>query len=55
MPNSNLKEIENLFIFQDINKRAKLAAETEEQLEQVEKIEKQIEDKFKELHVPCED
>lgn len=48
-----VKEIENLFNYQDINKRTKLNATTEEQLKQVEKIEKEIEDKMKELYVPC--
>lgn len=48
------QEIEDLFLYQDINKRTKLSATTEEQLRQVEKIEKEIEDKLKELYVPCE-
>lgn len=50
---NNIKEIEDLFIFQDINKRTKLNAITEEQLQQVEEIEKEIENKMKELYVPC--
>lgn len=50
---NNIKEIEDLFIFQDINKRTKLNAITEEQLKQVERIEKEIENKMKELYVPC--
>lgn len=50
---NNIKEIEDLFIFQDINKRTKLNAITEEQLKQVEEVEKEIEDKLKELYVPC--
>lgn len=49
----NTKEIEDLFIYQDINKRTKLNATTEEQLSQVEKIEKEIESKLKKLYVPC--
>lgn len=47
-------KIENLFIYQDINKRTKLKATTEEQLRQVERIEKEIEKKLKELYIPCE-
>lgn len=50
---NNIKEIEDLFIFQDINKRTKLNAIIEEQLKQVERIEKEIENKMKELYVPC--
>lgn len=50
---NNIKEIDDLFIFQDINKRTKLNAITEEQLKQVERIEKEIENKMKELYVPC--
>ena len=55
MKNTKLKEIENLFLFQDLNKRVKLHAVTEEQIQQIERIEKQIEDKMKEMYVPCED
>lgn len=50
---NNIKEIEDLFIFQDINKNAKLKATTEEQLKQIERIDKIIQDKMKELYVPC--
>ena len=50
----NYKEIEDLFIYQDINKRTKLNAVTKEQLSQVDKIEKEIENKMKELYIPCE-
>ena len=48
------KEIEELFILEDINKRTKLHATTDDQIKQVEKIEKQNENKLKELYVPCE-
>lgn len=51
--NNIIKEIEKWFIFQDINKRIKLEVTTEEQLQQVEEIEKEIENKMKELYVPC--
>ena len=50
---NNIKEIDDLFIFQDINKRTKLNATTEEQLKQVEEVEKEIESKMKKLYVPC--
>lgn len=51
---NNIKEIEDLFLCQDINKMLKLNTTTEEQLRQVERIEKEIENKLKELYVPCE-
>lgn len=49
-----IQEIEDLFIYQDINKRTKLNAVTEEQLSQIERIEQEIENKLKELYIPCE-
>ena len=51
---SKTEEIESLFIVQDINKKLKLSVTTEDQLKEVEKIEKKIENKLKELYVPCE-
>lgn len=48
------KEVEAWFTLQDINKAVKLSVTTEEQLKEVEKIEKRIDDKLKELYVPCE-
>lgn len=50
---NNIKEIEELFEFQDFNKKMKLNANTEEQVKRVEKIGKRIERKMKELYVPC--
>lgn len=49
-----MTEIERLFVCQDINKRTKLNATTEEQLRQVEQIEEHIKNKMNELYIPCE-
>lgn len=46
------EEVESWFMIQDINKKLKLNVTTEEQLKQVERIDKLIESKLKELYVP---
>ena len=46
--------LEELFILEDINKNSKLLAVTDEQLRQVKKIEEEIENKKKELCIPCQ-
>lgn len=48
---TNHEVLENLFMVLDINKQVKLAAQTEEQIKEVERFEKVVEEHIKNTRV----
>lgn len=48
---TNHEILENLFMVQDINKQVKLAAVTEEQIKEVERFERVVEEHIKNTYV----
>ena len=51
MNKEDQEKVETLFQLLDLNKQLRLVATSEEQLKQLDKLDKQVEDKLKKLYV----